>query len=157
MLIVFRLRTIHTDILLPIECISIYGVQLLIFLFFKQKTAYEMRISDWSSDVCSSDLTPLRLDGLSSRLTQVTGYRKTICKVKSPEYVVRRINGDEAPVMVRARAARTALVTVAREMIAGLHWADFETLVDLIFARSGWQRVSRVGGNLSDVDQIGRA
>src|SRR3546814_8595478 len=26
------------------------------FFFFKQKTAYEMRISDWSSDVCSSDL-----------------------------------------------------------------------------------------------------
>src|SRR3546814_4695308 len=37
------------------------GVYLLCFLFFvffffKQKTAYEMRISDWSSDVCSSDL-----------------------------------------------------------------------------------------------------
>src|SRR3546814_13645181 len=31
---------------------------LLLFFFFKQKTAYEMRISDWSSDVCSSDLTP---------------------------------------------------------------------------------------------------
>src|SRR3546814_2489548 len=30
---------------------------LFIFFFFKQKTAYEMRISDWSSDVCSSDLT----------------------------------------------------------------------------------------------------
>src|SRR3546814_18051366 len=29
--------------------------------FFKQKTAYEMRISDWSSDVCSSDLLPARL------------------------------------------------------------------------------------------------
>src|SRR3546814_8150780 len=29
---------------------------LLVFFFFKQKTAYEMRISDWSSDVCSSDL-----------------------------------------------------------------------------------------------------
>src|SRR3546814_4458720 len=29
----------------------------LFFFFFKQKTAYEMRISDWSSDVCSSDLT----------------------------------------------------------------------------------------------------
>src|SRR3546814_8278226 len=28
----------------------------LLFFFFKQKTAYEMRISDWSSDVCSSDL-----------------------------------------------------------------------------------------------------
>src|SRR3546814_10374325 len=31
----------------------------LFFFFFKQKTAYEMRISDWSSDVCSSDLRPL--------------------------------------------------------------------------------------------------
>src|SRR3546814_3494487 len=30
---------------------------LVCFFFFKQKTAYEMRISDWSSDVCSSDLT----------------------------------------------------------------------------------------------------
>src|SRR3546814_7930225 len=29
---------------------------ILVFFFFKQKTAYEMRISDWSSDVCSSDL-----------------------------------------------------------------------------------------------------
>src|SRR3546814_2738687 len=29
-----------------------------ILLFFKKKTAYEMRISDWSSDVCSSDLRP---------------------------------------------------------------------------------------------------
>src|SRR3546814_6626873 len=32
---------------------------LLCFFFFKQKTAYEMRISDWSSDVCSSDLPSL--------------------------------------------------------------------------------------------------
>src|SRR3546814_7510589 len=29
----------------------------MVVFFFKQKTAYEMRISDWSSDVCSSDLT----------------------------------------------------------------------------------------------------
>src|SRR3546814_6590504 len=29
---------------------------MLVFFFFKQKTAYDMRISDWSSDVCSSDL-----------------------------------------------------------------------------------------------------
>src|SRR3546814_4027419 len=33
------------------------------FFFFKQKTAYELRISDWSSDVCSSDLgRPFRID-----------------------------------------------------------------------------------------------
>src|SRR3546814_1907019 len=38
---------------------SLSCIDLCIFFFFKQKTAYEMRISDWSSDVCSSDLTPL--------------------------------------------------------------------------------------------------
>src|SRR3546814_9995901 len=37
-------------------CIGYRCVGMLCF-FFKQKTAYEMRISDWSSDVCSSDLT----------------------------------------------------------------------------------------------------
>src|SRR3546814_10520845 len=31
---------------------SAYGLSMLFFFFFKQKTAYEMRISDWSSDVC---------------------------------------------------------------------------------------------------------
>src|SRR3546814_5736794 len=40
-----------------ISCIFYVSV----FFFFKQKTAYEMRISDWSSDVCSSDLTPERI------------------------------------------------------------------------------------------------
>src|SRR3546814_15279203 len=42
-------------------CGLVYGCASLIVFFFKQKTAYEMRISDWSSDVCSSDLRqPLR-------------------------------------------------------------------------------------------------
>src|SRR3546814_5630427 len=34
------------------------------FFFFKQKTAYEMRISDWSSDVCSSDLRTVEDDAI---------------------------------------------------------------------------------------------
>src|SRR3546814_1834476 len=38
----------------------------MVVFFFKQKTAYEMRISDWSSDVCSSDLA------ISDREAQVT-------------------------------------------------------------------------------------
>src|SRR3546814_1307938 len=36
-------------------CVFVF-LYCLFFFFFKQKTAYEMRISDWSSDVCSSDL-----------------------------------------------------------------------------------------------------
>src|SRR3546814_9813376 len=38
------------------EFLFIVFVIVILFFFFKQKTAYEMRISDWSSDVCSSDL-----------------------------------------------------------------------------------------------------
>src|SRR3546814_2693562 len=38
-------------LLLCVDCVFMF-----FFFFFKQKTAYEMRISDWSSDVCSSDL-----------------------------------------------------------------------------------------------------
>src|SRR3546814_820904 len=42
-------------------CVDIIYLLFVTFFFFKQKTAYEMRISDWSSDVCSSDLSaPLR-------------------------------------------------------------------------------------------------
>src|SRR3546814_1156650 len=40
------------------ELLEVFAVYYCVFFFFffKQKTAYEMRISDWSSDVCSSDL-----------------------------------------------------------------------------------------------------
>src|SRR3546814_7243616 len=44
------------------------------FLVYKQKTAYEMRISDWSSDVCSSDLGALKLAaGMTVRDAQAPG------------------------------------------------------------------------------------
>src|SRR3546814_5818904 len=51
----------------------------LFFFFFKQKTAYEMRISDWSSDVCSSDLNSydaIVLDLMLPRMDGVAVCRK---------------------------------------------------------------------------------
>src|SRR3546814_5999956 len=42
------------------------SLSLLYIFFFKQKTAYEMRISDWSSDVCSSDLVRTRPSSFTS-------------------------------------------------------------------------------------------
>src|SRR3546814_1658609 len=41
---------LHGYVNISVGCVRV------LFFFFKQKTAYEMRISDWSSDVCSSDL-----------------------------------------------------------------------------------------------------
>src|SRR3546814_1595497 len=43
--------------------IMCHSVCLFVFFFFKQMTAYEMRISDWSSDVCSSDLHHVGMAG----------------------------------------------------------------------------------------------
>src|SRR3546814_5284231 len=43
---------------------------LVCFFFFKQKTAYEMRISDWSSDVCSSDLVEDRFYRTDDRISR---------------------------------------------------------------------------------------
>src|SRR3546814_10084683 len=50
------------------------------FVFVKQKTAYEMRISDWSSDVCSSDLVLARWyhEGLNSFEEQLQGGRELL-------------------------------------------------------------------------------
>src|SRR3546814_4515776 len=50
-----------------------------VFFFFKQKTAYEMRISDWSSDVCSSDLdTPARVPAVQDvPVREFTGWLDT--------------------------------------------------------------------------------
>src|SRR3546814_9394735 len=56
---------------------------LLLFFFFKQKTAYEMRISDWSSDVCSSDLDGCEHDaerGDEQRVQQPDQERLPVCR-----------------------------------------------------------------------------
>src|SRR3546814_16279813 len=52
-----------------------------IFFFFKQKTAYEMRISDWSSDVCSSDLP--KLDHARPPRITSKGVRSSSCALPS--------------------------------------------------------------------------
>src|SRR3546814_14502391 len=70
------------------------------FFFFKQKTAYEMRISDWSSDVCSSDLMAVARDiagaagagaELVSRLLQGRQHGRMLAHA---EVVVRAPDGD---------------------------------------------------------------
>src|SRR3546814_4754210 len=53
---VLRVRySSHSTFCYSMCCQLVFAVCVSVFFFFKQKTAYEMRISDWSSDVCSSD------------------------------------------------------------------------------------------------------
>lgn len=97
---------------------------------------------------------PLRSDLLSTRLTQVANYRQTICRIRDTDYLLRRINDIPEPIVQRAEHTKREMLAVAAEMIQILSWAEFETMVDLIFTRSGWQRVSKVGTGLADVDII---
>src|SRR3546814_7671723 len=63
------------------------------FFFFKQKTAYEMRISDWSSDVCSSDLLAV-LDPTEKtiiHIPNVNSRESTGQKIKEVEHIIEEL------------------------------------------------------------------
>ena len=97
---------------------------------------------------------PLTMDNLSSRLTQLAGYRGAICSVRERDYLLRRINAEEEPLVARAVAARSALTEATTDLVRHLHWADFEVLVGLLFERGGWRRLSGLGGTMKDIDLL---
>src|SRR3546814_18705891 len=76
--------------------------------FFKQKTAYEVRISDWSSDVCSSDLRDLLADAVD-RAIGAGGHRIARC---------RHVRCDEEDLILLDVAAVPARKHGARERAA---------------------------------------
>src|SRR3546814_1858857 len=69
----------------------------MIFFFFKQKTAYEMRISDWSSDVCSSDLSHVHLtdDWVKARLRKEMHSVWDEANRKGEEYAAKVLRGGQ--------------------------------------------------------------
>src|SRR3546814_10792038 len=69
-----------------------------IFFFFKQKTAYEMRISDWSSDVCSSDLHEKVVRLITDRSGRVVGVETArIPETRRADH--RRLYGKVVPML----------------------------------------------------------
>ena len=96
----------------------------------------------------------LAQSALSTRLTKVAGYRQTLCRIQQPDYLLRKIAGEAEPVVQAANRAREALLASADHLIGSLHWADFETFVDLVLARNGWHRTSALGGTMKDADLV---
>src|SRR3546814_8560170 len=66
---------------------------MLIFFFFKHKTAYEMRISDWSSDVCSSDL-PRGVERVIGQHPRTTGAFEGEQRFEHHRIAIGRAGGD---------------------------------------------------------------
>src|SRR3546814_5441887 len=85
----------------------------MIFVFFlKQKTAYEMRISDWSSDVCSSDLVTVLIEnvtGLEGHLRQFLDVIETVGDISGQLGAIARqtrLLGVNAAIEAAAAAAQ---------------------------------------------------
>src|SRR3546814_10221113 len=81
-----------------------------LIFFFKQETAYEMRISDWSSDVCSSDLRP----SIDASPFRSRSERKTTCprtrpsRIRRSELDRRRCDCRPAPFQTQQRTEQHA-------------------------------------------------
>src|SRR3546814_13462141 len=95
------------------------------FFFFKQKTAYEMRISDWSSDVCSSDLTPS-----TRRRLPAQGRGRPLCEGDRDRCHVSRSAPFQAPhalsgsgTTIRARGGLPASLPLTRPASAILSYS----------------------------------
>jgi hypothetical protein len=97
---------------------------------------------------------PLTVRSLSSALTRTASYQMTICAIKHTNYLLRRIRGESDPLHAQAIAVRDEMREIGLGMIRQLDWRDFETLVDLIFVRDGWQRSSVLGKQQPDLDLI---
>src|SRR3546814_7966293 len=93
------------------------------FFFFKQKTAYEMRISDWSSDVCSSDLEhlPADLHGHAADLGAGWGYLSVELLQRCPGITALDLFEAEARALELARVNLAPFATRAK---LGFHWHD---------------------------------
>src|SRR3546814_1281437 len=81
------------------------GVLLSLF-FFKQKTAYEMRISDWSSDVCSSDLVGRQGPAVRRRPAAAVAIGLLRGRVEDARQVARLVHQRRAVAVARSAARR---------------------------------------------------
>ncbi len=104
----------------------------------------------WHS--ASLDGVPLRQRELSGKLTKTAAYQGTICDVDAVNYLIAKINDEDLPVVAQAKAARATSLAAIESLITHLTWRDFEILVDLIFAQSGWRRIGEAGGAQKTVD-----
>src|SRR3546814_11312473 len=90
-------------------CLHVVLFVIIIFFFFKQKTAYEMRISDWSSDVCSSDLSHMNVNEVIAGYAneQLTGTRGAKSPVHPNDHVNQgQSSNDSFPTAMHIVAAR---------------------------------------------------
>jgi hypothetical protein len=104
----------------------------------------------WSTS--SSNGQMLSSDKISGNLLKVQMFRGTICQVKPFEYLLRKLNDELSPEVAAAEGAERTLMRAVEGLMHLLTWQDFELLVDLMFAASGWRRIGILGRTQKSVD-----
>jgi len=104
---------------------------------------YRLLSEGWSNgDIHGKALSIVDLPG---GLTKTQAFRGTACEVKHPDILSRVLNCETSIQYKNLEATKRELIQRVSEAISLLHWKDFETLVDLVFRASGWQRISMLG------------
>lgn len=107
-------------------------------------------VNGWhKSDINGNTLTR---DKLSGALLKTQGFRGTICSVSAFKYLLRKINNELLPELKEADDAQKKLEQALVPLMKGLTPEDFEIFVELMFSRSGWQRLGDTGKTLKTVD-----
>src|SRR3546814_17240180 len=114
------------------------------FFVFKQKTVYEVRISDWSSDVCSSDLPRFCLY-LWGRCWESPGeFRSKMTGTGSEVVAARKIEAKAW--FERLRDDICAAFVALEDALAGVNAERFAAVPPGRFERKDWQRAAGGGG-----------
>jgi hypothetical protein len=89
---------------------------------------------------------------LPGKVAAAAGFRATVGKPKAWETILRVIRDGKDDAAINAADARTRYEAAIDKMVKELHWKDFELLIDLVFARTGWTRISVLGGTQKGID-----
>src|SRR3546814_1237827 len=113
------------------SCIYLFFLVVYFFFFFKKKTAYEMRISDWSSDVCSSDLietmfTGAGIDDDFEPVAQII--RQWLVKIDDPLVAARRHDVDHGDIEAEPVQNRQGIIQRIRRALQAMPAPDLRRI-----------------------------
>jgi hypothetical protein len=119
-------------------------------------TRYRKTLSGWLNHPIGKQNTDKTFysSALSGQLTKSQAYRGTICDIKGDafDYLLNKLEGKVLPEVNAIEAAKRETYDCAKALISKLHPKDFELFVDLVFSRSGWNRVGYLGSTVKDID-----
>jgi hypothetical protein len=104
----------------------------------------------WSKTSVNGKL--LAISDLPGTVTATAGFRATVCTPKSWHSILRLIKDEIDPDALKAAEVRREYELAVNNVVKRLSPKDFEHLIDLILARTGWDRVSNLGKTQEGID-----